>query len=424
MAKRQRHNGPAIVAGEVRIPCEFARKSVEGALVEAYRAAERAKAHGADVTLEARSQREYQLLYLAARKLGLRPVNVPNAALHISRDLWERADKVWQEHKIQGPAGGSAGEARKNGARLWLGNDKRALGLSPQTYRNLAARQDGGADQAPAGQPPTLYELDALVGLAPVKAQMHQRVAVLRNAQRRRAQGLRVPPVSNHLVFTGAPGTGKTTVARLVGAIYQELGLLRKGHVVEVDRNDLIGAYVGHTEKQTAAIIKKALHGVLFIDEAYALVKEDSGTDFGRDAVNSLLKAMEDYRDALVVVVAGYTDEMKQFIKSNPGLASRFKTIVPFPDYDAAELTQILNNLCAENHYVLSGSAERQAKWVFGQLYEGRDRTFSNGRLARNMFELAVQGQADRLAQSPTEPGRDALMRLEAADLPGPDALI
>lgn len=389
MKNRHGRNGADIRTAENRIQCELGKLTPDDRLITAFRMAEIARERGQEMKINGATDEIHQILYLAARKAGVPVESVPPAALHISRELWECAERLWDQYRAE---------------------QERATQPPAQT--------------GPPGQPPALYELDALIGLESVKRQMHQRVAGIRNTQRRLAQGLRTASMSHHLVFTGSPGTGKTTVARLIGTIYQELGILKKGHVVEVGRSDLVGAYIGHTEKKTSAVIKQARHGVLFIDEAYALTKADSKRDFGKETIETLLTAMENRREELVVIAAGYTDEMQTFLKSNPGLASRFKTIVPFPDYSPYELVEILKHLCTENHYTLSTPAMRQARAIFDRLYEGRDRTFANGRVARNFFEMATQNQADRLGRSMTEPGREALMRLEPTDLPEPGALI
>ncbi len=242
-----------------------------------------------------------------------------------------------------------------------------------------------------------LAKMDAMVGLHQVKEQVRSFVNLIQAQERRRKAGLPVPPVSLHLVFTGNPGTGKTTVARLLGEIYREIGLLRKGHVIEVDRSGLVAGYVGQTAAKTSDAVRQALDGVLFIDEAYALANP-STSDFGREAIDILLKEMEDKRDRLAVVVAGYTEPMHGFIATNPGLQSRFTRVVEFPDYDPEELTQIFLGLCRRDKLLLAPKAEAQVRQVILGLYAGRNPRFGNGREMRTLYEQVLEHQAARLA--------------------------
>ena len=216
--------------------------------------------------------------------------------------------------------------------------------------------------------------------------------------KQREAQGLKTAKVSYHLVFYGSPGTGKTTVARIVGRIYKDLGVLKKGHTVETDRAGLCGQYVGQTGPKTDSVIMKALDGVLFIDEAYALTPEGgSGNDYGQEAVSTILKRMEDYRDRLVVIVAGYKNEMKRFIDSNPGLQSRFNRYIDFPDYSPEELVDIFKMYMKKNQYTLAEDAEGYLQEQFENAVANKDRNFGNARFARNVFEKSIQAQANRL---------------------------
>ena len=218
-----------------------------------------------------------------------------------------------------------------------------------------------------------------------------------------------------NLVFYGPSGTGKTTVARIMARVYHTLGILSKGQLVEVDRSGLVAGYVGQTALKTTQVIEKALGGVLFIDEAYALSGK-GGQDFGQEAIDTILKAMEDHRDDLVVIVAGYEDLMEDFIHSNPGLESRFNKYFYFEDYNGAQLLAIFQSMCAKNGYTLDDKATEYAESYFKTLYEERDENFGNARDVRNVFERAVARQSDRVAAL-EKPGKEELMALTVADL-------
>ena len=240
-------------------------------------------------------------------------------------------------------------------------------------------------------------ELKSLVGLSGVKRE----VVTLRNFLRvqsvRRKKGLSVPPTSYHLVFSGNPGTGKTTIARIIARIFKELGILSRGHLVEASRADLVAGYMGQTAIKTNKVIDSALDGVLFIDEAYTLSRS-AENDFGQEAIDTLLKRMEDDRDRLVVIIAGYTDEIKTFVNSNPGLASRFNRYIDFPDYTPAELVEIFKHMVAKYDYTLSADADVTLKECIAQAVSKKDARFGNGRFVRNLFEKAIERQANRLA--------------------------
>jgi type VII secretion ATPase EccA len=245
-------------------------------------------------------------------------------------------------------------------------------------------------------------ELDELIGLGSVKEEVRSLANFVKLQKQREAQGLKTAKVSYHLVFYGSPGTGKTTVARIVGRIYKDLGVLKKGHTVETDRAGLVGEYVGKTGPKTDTVIMKALDGILFIDEAYSLVPENgNGNDYGQEAISTILKRMEDYRDRLVVIVAGYKDEMQRFINSNPGLQSRFNRYIDFPDYTGQELTEIFKMYMKKNQYTLNDSTEAYLRTRFDIVVEKKDRNFGNARFARNVFEKSIQAQANRLAGQP-----------------------
>lgn len=264
-----------------------------------------------------------------------------------------------------------------------------------------------------------LAELDGLCGLEQVKQDVKSLINLVKVRRLREEAGLPVPPMSLHLVFLGNPGTGKTTVARLLARLYHAIGVLPKGQLVEVDRSGLVAGFVGQTALKTQEVIQKAIGGVLFIDEAYALVNQDNGNDFGREAIEVLLKNMEDHRKDLVVIVAGYSQLMEKFIHSNPGLESRFNKYFYFEDYDGAQLFTILQSMCVKNGYVLTPEGEALAWRELMALYEDRDENFGNARDVRNLFEQAVARQSDRVARLEA-PTREQLMALRPEDLAEP----
>lgn len=243
----------------------------------------------------------------------------------------------------------------------------------------------------------TMRELDKLIGLEPVKNDVHQLANFISIQQQRRTRGMKVAPMAYHCVFTGNPGTGKTTVARILADVYREMGVVKKGHLVETDRSGLVAEYVGQTAVKTNKIIDSALDGVLFIDEAYTLVQGGSN-DYGSEAIATLLKRMEDDRDCLVVILAGYTDEMKKFIDSNPGLQSRFNRYINFPDYSAEELSQIFLSIAEKSQYTCDADVRASLRDIMQAAVDSRDRCFGNGRYVRNLFEKAIQRQAVRLS--------------------------
>ncbi|MFI5863493.1 right-handed parallel beta-helix repeat-containing protein [Streptomyces sp. NPDC051546] len=284
-----------------------------------------------------------------------------------------------------------------------------------------AQRPADEADTAGSGQPAArgsvevLGHLDALVGLDSVKREVRALTDMIEVGRRRQQAGLKAASVRRHLVFTGSPGTGKTTVARLYGEILASLGVLERGHLVEVSRVDLVGEHIGSTAIRTQEAFDRARGGVLFIDEAYALAPEDSGRDFGREAIDTLVKLMEDHRDAVVVIVAGYTAEMDRFLTVNPGVASRFSRTITFGDYGPTELLRIVEQQAEEHEYLLGEKTSEALLTYFTDLPKGP--AFGNGRTARQTFESMVERHAGRVAQL-SEPSKDDLTLLYPADLP------
>ena len=264
----------------------------------------------------------------------------------------------------------------------------------------------------------SLADLHELIGLQNIKRDVSEIANFARIQKLRESRGLPPLPIARHLVFFGNPGTGKTTVARLLAQIYGEMRILSKGHFVEADRSALVAGYVGQTALKVAEVVESALGGVLFIDEAYSL-NSGRDSDYGAEAINVLLKLMEDHRDNLVVIVAGYTDKMNEFLSSNPGLRSRFTTMLRFEDYKPHELLLIFERLCAKNHYRLDASAKTKLNQVFTKLYQSRDSTFGNARIARTLFEMSTVRQANRVLSSRHQRiSDDNLVAMTVQDIP------
>ena len=279
-----------------------------------------------------------------------------------------------------------------------------------------APKGNGGESAAPKESvEDVLAELDSLVGLEGVKAEVKRIVNLAKVNEARRAQGLKVPPMTYHMVFTGNPGTGKTTVARIVARAFRALGIAKGGQLVETDRSGLVGRYAGETAVKTNAKVDEAIGGILFVDEAYQLASSDSD-DYGKEAIATLLKRMEDDRDKLIVIAAGYTDEMRDFLDANSGLRSRFSKTIEFADYTAKELAAIFRSMAKKNEFVLAADLEEGLDAAMAKLTAKRDRTFGNARFVRQLFEDATGRQANRLAESGNLDA-DALKTLALADL-------
>ncbi|MEO3755732.1 right-handed parallel beta-helix repeat-containing protein [Streptomyces sp. B6B3] len=281
-----------------------------------------------------------------------------------------------------------------------------------------AAPPAGGELDGPASRPSdeVLAELESLVGLRTVKREVRALIDMIEVGRRRQLAGLKAASVRRHLVFTGSPGTGKTTVARLYGEILASLAVLERGHLVEVSRVDLVGEHIGSTAIRTQEAFDRARGGVLFIDEAYALSPEDAGRDFGREAIDTLVKLMEDHREAVVVIVAGYTTEMERFLATNPGVASRFSRTITFGDYAPEELLSIVEQQAREQEYALAEGTGQALLRYFTGLERGP--SFGNGRTARQTFESMVERHAGRVARL-ADPSTEELTLLYPEDLPG-----
>ncbi len=258
-------------------------------------------------------------------------------------------------------------------------------------------------------------ELDGLIGLTTVKTVVREIEALVEIQRRRQLVGLRVETQMLHMVFKGLPGTGKTTVARLLGGILRSLEVLSKGHVIEVERADLVGEYIGHTAQKTRDAIRKALGGILFVDEAYSLAR-GGPKDFGKEAIDTLVKAMEDFKGQFVLILAGYPKEMDMFIETNPGLRSRFGMILDFPPYTSQELVTICRHMLREHQYVFAPGAEGELERYFEHIAAGAHPYAGNARMVRNLMERAIRRQALRLVKRREATSREILMELCWAD--------
>jgi len=273
-----------------------------------------------------------------------------------------------------------------------------------QQSRSVAAPGTSAASaENPEDKQPSVDELlerlDALIGLENIKQSVKSLINYVKIRKLREEKELPNPPLSLHMVFTGNPGTGKTTVARILSELYRAIGVLSKGQLVEVDRSGLVAGFVGQTALKTSEAVKSAIGGILFIDEAYSLAPDvGSGNDFGREAIETLLKLMEDHRDDLIVIVAGYSGPMERFITSNPGLESRFNRYFWFEDYNSEELFSIFGSMCAKSEYMLTDEAKDYTRGYFRMLYDTRDENFGNARHIRNFFENVVSVHSDRVS--------------------------
>ena len=281
------------------------------------------------------------------------------------------------------------------------------------------ASPDGGKAQEPKriDADEVLAELEEMVGMQAVKKEVRMLVNLLKIQKLREEQGLKNASVSRHMVFSGNPGTGKTTVARMLARIYKSLDILPEGQLIEVDRGGLVGSYIGHTAIKTREVVQSALGGILFVDEAYALTENKGEGDFGQEAVDTLLKEMEDHRDELIVIVAGYTEPMNRFLESNPGLKSRFNKFIFFEDYSSEELVKIMDGMCKKQDYVMSDAAKEAVSAYFNERCQNKPDNFANAREARNLMEAAIANQATRLV-SKKKLTKEELRTLEAEDFP------
>ncbi|WP_066173222.1 stage V sporulation protein K [Bacillus marinisedimentorum] len=288
----------------------------------------------------------------------------------------------------------------------------------PKPKKHPAAMAVPVRKPAPAPEPLKRIEekLDGLVGLSEMKTNVKEIYAWLNMCQKREALGLKTGRQSMHMLFKGNPGTGKTTVARLLAELFAELNVLSKGHLIEAERADLVGEYIGHTAQKTRDLVKKAQGGILFIDEAYSLARGGE-KDFGKEAIDTLVKSMEDHKDTFILILAGYSNEMEHFLSLNPGLPSRFPIVIDFPDYTVSQLLEIAGKMMEERQYVFSGEAEHKLKEHLKQLQVGAaGEAFSNARYIRNIIEKSIRAHAMRLLMD-EQADKTELMTVRSHDL-------
>ena len=338
-----------------------------------------------------------------------------------------KAHPAWGEQLFRAAAGIVLADGSvHHDERLFLGNlAYQLLGGDMARMEKILAWLESG-DEEPVEPPPLevpkedletcLAELTNLAGMANVKQEVESLVRFLEINKAREHHDLKGAAMSLHMVFSGNPGTGKTTVARIVSRIYSALGVLKKGHLVETDRLGLVGQYIGHTAKKTDDLVQQALDGILFVDEAYALVSGGEN-DFGREAIDTLVKRMEDHRERLIVIVAGYPDDMERFIDTNPGLQSRFTIHLNFEDFNAPELVAIFKSFCEKNQYHLHPAAEAALETRVAIELANAGRGFGNGRHMRNLFEKAIRRHAVRLCMRKREWTKEELSELTIEDL-------
>lgn len=296
--------------------------------------------------------------------------------------------------------------------------DNRSWKINPAQPNNLRTGRSG--DEQGNNLKNTreiLLELNSLVGLHGVKKLIEEVYSFIEIQKKRQKEKLVSEPLGLHMIFKGNPGTGKTTVARILGKLFKEVGVLPKGHLVEVERADLVGEFIGHTAQKTKDQIKRALGGILFIDEAYSLAR-GGDKDFGKEAIDALVKGMEDHRDSLILILAGYQDEMDWFVETNPGLRSRFPIHIAFPDFSNRELLAIADLMLQQRQYYLSNGAREEFRYVIEKEHKKHEHS-GNARLVRNLIERAIRRQAVRLLQLESEPTRKDLMAINREDLEG-----
>ena len=329
--------------------------------------------------------------------------------------LFSDATPRWQRICL-GPAGALACLALAAYFPLDIPSDSEDPAEGQESVEAPVQANGGGESAAPKETvEEVLAELDSLVGLEGVKEEVRRIVNLAKVNEARRAQGLKVPPMTYHMVFTGNPGTGKTTVARIVARAFRALGIAKGGQLVETDRSGLVGRYAGETAVKTNEKVDEAIGGILFVDEAYQLASSESD-DYGKEAIATLLKRMEDDRDRLIVIAAGYTDEMRDFLDANSGLRSRFSKTIEFADYTAGELAAIFRSMAKKNEFALAPDLDAGLDAAMAKLTAKRDRTFGNARFVRQLFEDATGRQANRLAES-GDLGEESLKTLTLADL-------